>query len=158
MDFKLMKQNKRCEYNTRNSSINKKIKEAVDANAEAMTMEVSSHGLALGRLRGVEFDVAIFSNLTQDHLDFHGTMEAYGHAKSLLFSQLGEDLSKEKYVVLNNDDDFSDYLASVTPYEVFTYGITHEAQFMAKNIKESLQGVEFEFCTPFEVFQLNLLM
>ena len=42
-------------------------------------------------------------------------MEAYGHAKSLLFSQLGEDLSKEKYVVLNNDDDFSDYLASVTP-------------------------------------------
>ena len=78
-------------------------------------MEVSSHGLTLGRLRGVEFDVAIFSNLTQDHLDFHGTMEAYGHAKSLLFSQLGEDLSKEKYVVLNNDDDFSDYLASVTP-------------------------------------------
>lgn len=90
MDFKLMKQNKRCEYNTRNSSINKKIKEAVDANAEAMTMEVSSHGLALGRLRGVEFDVAIFSNLTQDHLDFHGTMEAYGHAKSLLFSQLAK--------------------------------------------------------------------
>lgn len=62
-------------------------------------------------------------------------MEAYGHAKSLLFSQLGEDLSKEKYVVLNNDDDFSDYLASVTPYEVFTYGITHEAQFMAKTLK-----------------------
>ncbi len=59
-------------------------------------------------LRGVEFDVAIFSNLTQDHLDFHGTMEAYGHAKSLLFSQLGEDLSKEKYVVLNNDDSFSE--------------------------------------------------
>ena len=47
----------------------------MDAGAEAMTMEVSSHGLALGRLRGVEFDVAIFSNLTQDHLDFHGTME-----------------------------------------------------------------------------------
>ena len=93
--FQVNETKQRCEYNTRNSSINKKIKEAVDANAEAMTMEVSSHGLALGRLRGVEFDVAIFSNLTQDHLDFHGTMEAYGHAKSLLFSQLGEDLSKE---------------------------------------------------------------
>ena len=51
----------------------KKIKEAVDAGAESMTLEVSSHGLVLGRLRGVEFDVAIFSNLTQDHLDFHGT-------------------------------------------------------------------------------------
>ncbi|MCI2954184.1 MULTISPECIES: UDP-N-acetylmuramoyl-L-alanyl-D-glutamate--L-lysine ligase [Staphylococcus] len=130
-------------------SLTKKIKEAVDEGAEAMTLEVSSHGLSLGRLRGVEFDVAIFSNLTQDHLDFHGTMEAYGHAKSLLFSQLGEDLSKEKYVVLNNDDDFSGYLASVTPYEVFTYGIDNEAQFMAKNINESLQGVEFDLSTPF---------
>lgn len=50
-------------------------------------------------------------------------MEAYGHAKSLLFSQLGEDLSKEKYVVLNNDDSFSEYLRTVTPYEVFSYGI-----------------------------------
>ena len=66
--------------------LTKKINEAVQQQAEAMTLEVSSHGLALGRLRGVEFDVAIFTNLTQDHLDFHGTMEAYGHAKSLLFS------------------------------------------------------------------------
>ena len=98
-------------------------------------MEVSSHGLALGRLRGVEFDVAIFSNLTQDHLDFHGTMEAYGHAKSLLFSQLGEDLSKEKYVVLNNDDDFSDYLASVTPMKYLHMVLHTEAQFMAKTLK-----------------------
>lgn len=130
-------------------SLTKKIKEAVDAGAEAMTMEVSSHGLALGRLRGVEFDVAIFSNLTQDHLDFHGTMEAYGHAKSLLFSQLGEDLSKEKYVVLNNDDAFSEYLASVTPYEIFTYGIDNDAQFKAIHINESLQGVTFELDTPF---------
>ena len=58
----------------------------------AMIMEVSSHGLALGRLAGVDYDVAIFTNLTHDHLDFHGTMEEYGHAKGLLFSQLGQDL------------------------------------------------------------------
>lgn len=50
-----------------------------------MTMEVSSHGLALGRLAGVDYDIAIFTNLTHDHLDFHGTMEEYGHAKGLLF-------------------------------------------------------------------------
>lgn len=100
-----------------------------------MTLEVSSHGLVLGRLRGVEFDVAIFSNLTQDHLDFHGTMEAYGHAKSLLFSQLGEDLSKEKYVVLNNDDSFSEYLRTVTPYEVFSYGIDEKAHLWLKIFK-----------------------
>ena len=120
-----------------------------------MTLEVSSHGLSLGRLSGVNFDVAVFSNLTQDHLDFHGTMEAYGHAKSLLFSQLGEDLSKEKYVVLNQDDEFSEYLASVTPYEVFTYGIKEHAQFKAENIHESLQGVTFDFNTPEGTFPVK---
>ena len=74
----------------------------MDAGAEALTMEVSSH--EFGRLRGVEFDVAIFKFNTRS-LDFHGTMEAYGHAKSLLFSQLGE-IYLKKYVVLNNDDAF----------------------------------------------------
>lgn len=136
-------------------SLTKKINEAVEKNAEAMTLEVSSHGLSLGRLRGVDFDVAIFSNLTQDHLDFHGTMEAYGHAKSLLFSQLGEDLSQEKFVVLNKDDAFSEYLASVTPFEVFTYGVTNDAQFTAHHINESLQGVQFTFKTPEGEFQVK---
>ena len=82
-------------------------------------------------------------------------MEAYGHAKSLLFSQLGEDLSKEKYVVLNNDDDFSKYLETVTPFEILTYGIDNEAQFMAQNIKESLQGVQFDFATPFGTYHVS---
>ncbi len=75
-------------------------------------------------------------------------MEAYGHAKSLLFSQLGE-IVERKYVVLSNDDSFSEYLRTVTPYEVFSYGIDEEAEFMAKNIQESLQGVSFDFVTPF---------
>ncbi len=125
-----------------------------------MTLEVSSDGSKQSGklLPGVEFDVAIFSNLTQDHLDFHGTMEAYGHAKSLLFSQLGEDLSKEKYVVLNNDDSFSEYLRTVTPYEVFSYGIDEVAEFMAKDIQESLQGVSFDFVTPFGTYPVNRLM
>lgn len=136
-------------------TLTKKVHEAVDAGAEAMTLEVSSHGLALGRLSGVEFDVAVFSNLTQDHLDFHGTMEAYGHAKSLLFSQLGEDLSKEKYAIVNQDDAFSEYLKTVTPYEVFTYGIHNKAQFQAENIKESLTGASFDFVTPDGTFHVD---
>ncbi|WP_105993718.1 UDP-N-acetylmuramoyl-L-alanyl-D-glutamate--L-lysine ligase [Staphylococcus simulans] len=136
-------------------TLTKKVHEAVEAGAEAMTLEVSSHGLALGRLSGVEFDVAIFSNLTQDHLDFHGTMEAYGHAKSLLFSQLGEDLSKEKYAIVNEDDDFSEYLKSVTPYEVFTYGIHRPAQFKVEHIKESLTGATFDFVTPDGTFHVE---
>jgi UDP-N-acetylmuramoyl-L-alanyl-D-glutamate--2,6-diaminopimelate ligase len=64
-------------------------------------MEVSSHGLALGRVDGCRFAVAAFTNLTQDHLDFHGDMERYGEAKSLLFR---EHLAKESTAVLNVDD------------------------------------------------------
>lgn len=136
-------------------SLTKRLNEAVEAGAEAMTLEVSSHGLSLGRLSGVTFDVAIFSNLTQDHLDFHGTMEAYGHAKSLLFSQLGQDLSQDKYAIVNADDSFSQYLMEVTPYETLTYGIDNEAQFMATNIHETLQGVTFDFVTPFGTYPVR---
>ncbi|ARJ51453.1 UDP-N-acetylmuramoyl-L-alanyl-D-glutamate--L-lysine ligase [Staphylococcus lutrae] len=135
--------------------LTKKMHEAVTAGAEVMTLEVSSHGLSLGRLNGVEFDVAIFTNLTQDHLDFHGTMEAYGYAKSLLFSQLGQDLSRQKYVIVNADDPFSTHLKTVTPYECITYGIEQEAQFMATHIQESLQGVTFDFVTPFGTYPVR---
>ncbi|WP_274311867.1 UDP-N-acetylmuramoyl-L-alanyl-D-glutamate--L-lysine ligase [Staphylococcus hyicus] len=136
-------------------SLTKRLNEAVEAGAEAMTLEVSSHGLSLGRLSGVTFDVAIFSNLTQDHLDFHGTMESYGHAKSLLFSQLGQDLSQDKYAIVNADDSFSQYLMEVTPYETLTYGIEAQAQFMATNIHETLQGVTFDFVTPFGTYSVR---
>ncbi|MGV3276841.1 UDP-N-acetylmuramoyl-L-alanyl-D-glutamate--L-lysine ligase [Staphylococcus hyicus] len=136
-------------------SLTKRLNEAVEAGAEAMTLEVSSHGLSLGRLSGVTFDVAIFSNLTQDHLDFHGTMESYGHAKSLLFSQLGQDLSQDKYAIVNADDSFSQYLMEVTPYEILTYGIEAQAQFMATNIHETLQGVTFDFVTPFGTYSVR---
>ena len=57
-----------------------------DAGAQAVAMEVSSHGLDQGRVNGVEFDVALFTNLTRDHLDYHGTMAAYGAAKAKLFA------------------------------------------------------------------------
>src|SRR5699024_11235541 len=98
---------------------------------------------------------AILLIYTQDQLYLHDIMEEYEHAKSLLVSQLGEDLSREKYVVLNQDDTFSEYLASVTPFEVFTYGIENEAQFMAENINESLQGVTFDFNTPEGAFTVK---
>ncbi|OCS93668.1 UDP-N-acetylmuramoyl-L-alanyl-D-glutamate--2,6-diaminopimelate ligase [Caryophanon latum] len=102
----------------------------------AMIMEVSSHGLALGRLAGVEYDVAIFTNLTHDHLDFHGTMEEYGNAKGLLFSQLGQDLSKNKVVVLNADDAWSKKYAMLTQFPIYTYGIKDEtAAFRATGIR-----------------------
>ena len=72
------------------------IAQAANEGCHTMSMEVSSHGLVEGRLAGTEFDIAVFTNLTHDHLDFHGTMDNYGEAKRLLFSQLGQDLGEEK--------------------------------------------------------------
>ena len=72
--------------------LHKRLREAHENDTEVFTMEVSSHGLKLGRTFGVNFDIAIFTNLTQDHLDFHNSMDEYGHIKGLLFSQLGQDV------------------------------------------------------------------
>lgn len=122
----------------------------------AMIMEVSSHGLSLGRLAGVDFDVAIFTNLTHDHLDFHGTMEEYGHAKGLLFSQLGQDLEKAKHVVLNADDVWSERYAMMTPYPIWTYGLKNEAMFSAKNIVYGEGTTSFDLISPDGTFPVAM--
>ena len=122
----------------------------------AMVMEVSSHGLSLGRLAGVDYDVAIFTNLTHDHLDFHGTMEEYGHAKGLLFSQLGQDLEKNKHVVLNADDAWSPRYAAMTPYPVWTYGLKNEAMFKAENCVYGKGKTSFDMITPEGTFPITM--
>lgn len=132
------------------------IHRAVNEGCNSMMMEVSSHGLVLGRLSGVEFDVAIFTNLTHDHLDFHGTMVEYGHAKSLLFSQLGQDLTQQKYGVVNADDPFSDKLKEATPYTCFTYAIEQHADFRAVNIQLEKQTTTFTMQTPKGDFPITI--
>ncbi|ALS78105.1 UDP-N-acetylmuramoyl-L-alanyl-D-glutamate--2,6-diaminopimelate ligase [Planococcus kocurii] len=124
------------------------IARARDEDCSHMTMEVSSHGLILGRLAGVEFDTAIFTNLTHDHLDFHGTMEEYGHAKALLFSQLGQDVANQKQAILNADDPWSSEIAKMTPHPVYTYGIQNDAQFRAKDIQLAHTGTTFTLHCP----------
>lgn len=121
-----------------------------------MTMEVSSHGLVLGRLAGVEFDTAIFTNLTHDHLDFHGTMEEYGHAKGLLFSQLGQDLTQNKRAVLNADDEWSEKFAAMTPFPVYTYGLENEAMFRAADIRLEARGTSFTLLCPEGEFPVEM--
>jgi UDP-N-acetylmuramoyl-L-alanyl-D-glutamate--2,6-diaminopimelate ligase len=74
------------------------------AGCKAAVMEVSSHALVQARVRDVEFDAAIFTNLTQDHLDFHQTMEAYAQAKSLLFSEMAAQKKKKGKAIINLDD------------------------------------------------------
>lgn len=74
-------------------------------NVKTAIMEVSSHALDMGRVNGCEFDIAVFTNLSQDHLDYHADMKDYLHAKSLLFAQLGNTYDEEnkKFAVINQD-------------------------------------------------------
>lgn len=132
------------------------ISQAKDEGCSHMTMEVSSHGLVLGRLAGVNFKTAVFTNLTHDHLDFHGTMEEYGHAKGLLFSQLGQDLQEKKQAVLNADDPWSKRYADMTSHPVYTYGIHSPAQFKAKDIELGHSGTKFTLDCPLGEFNVTM--
>lgn len=88
------------------SMVQSTIRKMVDAGATHLAMEVSSHGLSLGRVNGCEFDVAAFTNLTQDHLDFHHSMQQYGVAKMQLFTKYLANRPQAK-IVLNMDDPFA---------------------------------------------------
>lgn len=114
-----------------------------------VSMEVSSHALDLGRTRGVDFDIAVFTNLTQDHLDYHQTMENYREAKGLLFSQLGNynDDQKSKLAILNADDPASSYFARITSAQVITYGLSESAMVRAEQIRITSQGTSFRLHT-----------
>lgn len=116
-----------------------------DVNTDYAIIEVSSHALELGRVRGCEIHTAVFTNLTQDHLDYHKTMENYRYAKSLLFSQLGNsyDTDRLKTAVLNADDEASELYATVTPVRVITYGIDQPADVRAKQIEITSKGTSF---------------
>ncbi len=121
---------------------------AAEEGCTTMTMEVSSHGLVEGRLAGIEFDIAIFTNLTRDHLDFHGTMDEYGHAKALLFAQLGQDLDKPKFAVVNADDEWCDKLKTMTSHPVLSFGIRNAAVFRGSNIVYAADGTTFTLTSP----------
>ncbi|QKS71526.1 UDP-N-acetylmuramoyl-L-alanyl-D-glutamate--2,6-diaminopimelate ligase [Paenalkalicoccus suaedae] len=103
---------------------------------ETVAMEVSSHALELGRSHGTSFEVAVFTNLSQDHLDYHETMNDYAHAKSLLFSQLGNtfDRHRQPKAVINNDDAYAGKMIASTAAPVLTYGLG-EADFQAIDVR-----------------------
>lgn len=107
-------------------------------------IEVSSHALDLGRVYGSDFDIAVFTNLTQDHLDYHKDMADYLRAKTLLFSYLGNSYSeKPKYAILNADDEHSTVIAKSTAQPIITYGVTNEADVRATNVKIDMTGTSF---------------
>jgi len=126
-------------------------KQMLDEGVSTAVMEVSSHALDQGRVFGCDYDVAVFTNITQDHLDYHHTMEAYLRAKSLLFAQLGNAYNYEhpKFAVLNMDDSGSKQIQKETAAHIVTYGIDNQsAQFTAKDIEMNSKGTSFTLISP----------
>lgn len=121
-----------------------------DAGCSHVVMEVSSHALALRRVDGIAFRAGIFTNLTQDHLDFHGTMEEYRRVKGLLFAQC-------ETAVLNLDDEAGRYYRDSVTCPTVTYSENkNEADVVAKNIRLFPGHVEFEAVTLGDIARVHL--
>lgn len=117
--------------------LQKLLADMVDAGCGYAVMEVSSHALFLDRVYGIDFDQGIFTNLTEDHLDFHKTMEAYAQAKSRLFKMC-------RKAIVNIDDEWSKTMLDAAGGKVFTYSAKSDsADLTARDIKLELSSVSF---------------
>ncbi|MCL5115830.1 MAG: UDP-N-acetylmuramoyl-L-alanyl-D-glutamate--2,6-diaminopimelate ligase [Firmicutes bacterium] len=121
------------------------LRHMADRGMKAAVMEVSSHALALARVDYVDYDVAVFTNLTQDHLDFHKDFESYFKAKALLFERLGQGAKKKgpQAAVINGDDPYADRLKALTSVPVLTYGLGKANDIRATQVHITSRGVQF---------------
>ena len=113
-----------------------------------VAMEVSSHALALSRVDGLAFDVAVFTNLTQDHLDFHGTLEEYRRAKRRLFELLARSPKARRTAVVNTDDPSGTAMVAGLDVEVLGFGLREGARVRAVDYTSSLDGIRMTAHTP----------
>jgi len=127
--------------------------ELLAAGGTHATMEVSSHALALGRVYGIKFHTAVFTNLTRDHLDFHHTMEEYFAAKRMLFEGAGA--PPPPFAITNHDDAFGRKIKAAPGAELVTYGIGEGAQVRACNIHSGFDGLHFDIVVGKERFPLS---
>lgn len=128
--------------------LNRILNEALGNGATEAVMEVSSHALAQERVYGVPFDVAVFTNLTRDHLDYHHTMEEYFASKQTLFEGCGTDAPR--VAVINTDDEYGQKLAKVSQKrgsQVLTYGLA-KADFHATKLDVGPRGTRFDLVVP----------
>lgn len=128
--------------------LNRLFRDAFENGAAEVVMEVSSHALAQERTYGIPFDVAVFTNLTRDHLDYHGTMEEYFAAKQILFA--GSGTKSPRVAVINVNDEYGVRLADFSRQqgsEVISYGLS-KADFHAAKVHIGPRGTEFELIGP----------
>lgn len=137
--------------------------QAILANMQAkgmdyVVMEVSSHALALNRVAGCEFDTAVFTNVTQDHLDFHKTFENYIEAKSKLFASLTllTNCKENKTAVINIDDSAAKAMLAKSECRTISYAIHKNADLKAENINVLANGAKFSIHSNFANLDLNL--
>ena len=114
------------------------LRQMKDEKVDVVIMEVSSHSLDQKRVHGIEYDVGEFTNLTQDHLDYHKTFENYFNAKKLLFKQ-------SRMAVINRDDPYADRMMEGLDIPVMTFGIREKADVTASEIDITTRGVQFDF-------------
>ena len=127
-----------------------------EAHIKNVAMEVSSHALVQNRVGFCEFNCAVLTNLTQDHLDYHITMERYFNAKAMLF----ERLKQGDVAVINNDDSYAEKFKSVLKegVKLYTYGVKKESTISASDISFSPKGVSFVCKTPEQKYNVHLSM
>lgn len=132
-------------------TVHRRLRQLADAGCRWVAMEVSSHALDQGRVAEVEFDVAVFSNLTRDHLDYHGSEEAYGRAKASLFRYPSVEAA-----VINLDDPFGQRIARELDPAVQLIGYGRAADISWRNLRFTAAGIRGRWLTPWGEAELNL--
>ena len=132
-------------------------REMRDSGVECAAMEVSSHALDKKRVLGCQFDAAVFTNLTQDHLDYHGTIENYLNTKKLLFTQMLEQSEKErKFSIINIDDPYGEEIRKEASGEVITYSARDSgADVYAESPEITEQGIRARVNTPSGTLEID---
>lgn len=142
--YDLLDENEEAPTTTPESvDLQRMMRKLVDKGAEYLTLEVSSHALAQNRVAEVRFRAAVYTNLTQDHLDYHHSMEEYFATKARLFT----DYTPETAVV-NMDDSYATRLVAMTGSNIITYGLDAEADITASDVKMNVGGLSMTLVTP----------
>jgi UDP-N-acetylmuramoyl-L-alanyl-D-glutamate--2,6-diaminopimelate ligase len=129
--------------------LQRNLKDMREAGVTHAVLEVSSHALDLQRVRGCDFDVTLFTNLSRDHLDYHGSMEEYFRAKQLLFTRyLGESKKEKHFAIINMDDPVGEELSRTACGAVFRYGVSRRGEVWPERVEEDPEGVRCLVVTP----------
>lgn len=128
------------------------LREMLDDGCKICVIEVSSHALDQKRVQGINFEIGIFTNLSQDHLDYHQNLEQYFWVKAILF----QNLSKQAFAVINSDDAYGQRLLKMTKAQVVTYGMSRASMIHADRVRLGTRGSSCEIIFPGGKVDLNL--